>query len=111
MADVPEVLVTGARQSRANLAAYLKTTVENLARVNPRLPDPVPPGTLVVIPLDLVVSGGTLYSVAVETGLTVEAISAVNPDIPLNEPLAAGHVLVMPTLIIAQETVQLSPMN
>ena len=48
--DIPNVFVVGARQSKAALAAFLKTTPDQLDWVNPGLPDPVAPGTLVVIP-------------------------------------------------------------
>ncbi len=104
VAAIPEVLIVGAGQSRARLAATLKTTDENLVRVNPRLPDPVPPGTLVVIPVDLHVDGGTLASVAAATGLTVESLAEYNPDLTVDQLLAADTVLVMPTLVLVQQT-------
>lgn len=105
VAAIPEVLIVGAGQSRARLAATLKTTDENLVRVNPRLPDPVPPGTLVVIPVDLHIDGGTLASVAIETGLSVESLAAVNPDLSVDQPLTADTILVMPTLVLIQQTI------
>lgn len=53
LADVPEVWLVPSRQSKTELAAHLMTDVARLDWVNPGLPEQVPPGTLIVIPPDV----------------------------------------------------------
>jgi len=42
--------------------------------------------------------------VAAATGLTVESLAEYNPDLTVDQLLAADTVLVMPTLVLVQQT-------
>jgi hypothetical protein len=104
---VPNVLVVAARQSQAELAAFLKTTPQTLRYVNPRLPEPVPPGTLVVIPPVYRSEGETLADVAEKTGFTLEVLQAVNLAVEADAVLPAETLLLVPPLYIVPESTPL----
>ena len=106
--DIPNVFVVGARQSKAALAAFLKTTPDQLDWVNPGLPDPVAPGTLVVIPPIYRASGETLSDVSQKTGLPEDLLRAANPQLGGETVLPEGTMLAVPALYIVPEDTLLS---
>ena len=106
--DVPNVFVVGARQSKAALASFLKTTSDQLDGVNPGLPDPVAPGTLVVIPPVYRASGETLSDISKKTGLAEDLLRAVNPQLGGKTILPEGTVLAVPVLYVVMEDTLLS---
>lgn len=106
--DIPNVFVVAARQSKSALAAFLKTTPDQLDWVNPGLPDPVAPGTLVVIPPVYRTSGETLSDISKKTGLPEDLLRAANPQLGGKTVLPAGTVLAVPALYIVPEDTLLS---
>jgi LysM repeat protein len=107
--DIPDVFVVPHRQPKRALAAYLKTTPEQLDWVNPGLPDPVLPGTLIVIPpIYRTVQGETLADVAQKTGLPEEVLLTANPGRGTQEALADGTILAVPRLAIVPADTLLS---
>jgi len=106
--DIPTILIVSSRQSKAALAAFIKTTPEQLDWVNPGLPDPIVPGTLIVIPPIYRSPGETLAAVAQKTGLPEEVLRAANPRLGNEEIVAAGKVLAMPALYIVPADTLLS---
>ena len=104
--ETPNICIVPARQSKADLAANLNTTVEQIEWVNPGLPDEVPPGALVIIPPGYRVFQETsLSAVARATGLSEEMLSAANPNVAANAALPAGAVLSVPALYsVGEET-------
>ena len=106
--DVPNVFIVGARQSKAALASFLKTTPDQLDGVNPGLPDPVTPGTLVVIPPVYRASGETLSDISKKTGLAEDMLRAANPQLGGKTVLPEGTVLAVPALYIVTEDTLLS---
>ena len=80
-----------------------------LDRVNPGLPDPVPPGTLVAIPFDyLMTEAKPLAGIAAETGLSKEMLFAYNPTLHNAENLLQGTRLLMPRLLIVSDETEFS---
>jgi LysM repeat protein len=108
VAGVPNVLVVPLFQSPAEIARFLHTTEGSLRYVNPRLPDPVPPGTLVVIPSVYRSEGETLSDVAAKTRLSLDVLQAANPLKEPYEELAEGELLAVPPLYILPENTLLS---
>ena len=108
IAEIPNVLIVSSRQSKVALAAFIKTTPEQLDWVNPGLPDPIVPGTLIVIPPIYRSSGETLSAVAQKTGLPEEVLRAANPKLGNEETVAAGKLLAMPALYIVPADTLLS---
>lgn len=106
--DIPSVLIVSSRQSKVALAAFLKTTPEQLDWVNPGLPDPIIPGTLIVIPPIYRSEGEPLASVAEKTGLSEEVLRAANPRLGDADTVADGAVLAMPALYIVPADTLLS---
>jgi len=106
--DVPNIFIVGARQSKVALAAFLKTTPDQLDWVNPGLPDPVAPGTLVVIPPVYRASGETLSDISKKTGLAEDLLRAANPQLGGKTVLPEGTVLAVPALYIVTEDTLLS---
>ena len=106
--DIPSVLIVSSRQSKTALAAFLKTTPEQLDWVNPRLPDPVSPGTLIVIPSIYRSEGEPLAAIAQKTGLAEEMLRAANPKLGATDTVSAGTVLAMPVLYIVPADTLLS---
>jgi len=106
---IPDVLLVFKAQPLRDLAAYLKTTPEQLLARNPGLPDTVPIGAIVVIPdIYQVTASQTLSAVANETGLPVEQLIATNPDLTETSVLTKGIVLRMPRLHIVYQEKALS---
>lgn len=104
----PETWIVPALQPKQMLAAYLKTTVEQLDWVNPGLVDPVAPGTLIAIPPSYRVSSGeSLSSIATNTGLPADMLQAANPKLSATGELSPGTVLAVPPIIVMQEAVSL----
>ena len=108
IADIPNVFIVGARQSKSALATFLKTTPDQLDWVNPGLPDPVTPGTLVVIPPVYRASGETLSDVSKKIGLAEDLLRAANPQLGGKTVLPEGTVLAVPALYIVTEDTLLS---
>ena len=106
--DIPTIFVVTARQSKALLATFLKTTPEQLDWVNPGLPDPLLPGTLVVIPPIYRTNGETFSEVSQKTGLPEKQLRAANPKIGATETLTKGIVLAVPPIYIVLEDTLLS---
>ena len=107
--DIPSVLIVGARQSKDDLAGYLKTTVPNLEWVNPGLDDPALPGTLVVIPsVYRATQGETLSGIAAQTGLPEHELLAANPGLDAQAALGEGALLALPSLVIMPDDTLLS---
>jgi LysM repeat protein len=105
----PDVYLLTAAQRKSDLASFLYTTVRDLDRVNPGVPDPIPSGTLVAIPYDyLVTQPKPFASIAAETGLSKEVLFTYNPVLRNTENLAQGTRLVMPRLLIVSDVTQLS---
>ena len=101
--DIPTVFIVTARQSKALLATFLKTTPDQLDWVNPDLPDPVTPGTLIVIPPIYRTSGETLSAIAQKTGMPEKELRAANPKIGATETLTKGIVLAVPPIYVVPE--------
>ena len=98
---IPGVYLVPSRQTKAGLAAFLRTTPEQLTWVNPRLPDPINPGTLVVIPpIYRVGPGENLSDVIKKTTLPEEVLLSANPHLSSQEALTDGTFLVVPPLYI-----------
>ncbi len=108
IAEIPNILIVPSRQSKAALATFFKTTPKQLDYVNPGLPDPVAPGTLVVIPPTYRVAGETLAEVAQQTGLSEALLRAANPRLAAGEELTTGMVLAVPALYIVPADTLLS---
>jgi hypothetical protein len=106
--DIPNVLVVAARQSKAALATFLRTTPQQLDWVNPGLPDPVAPGTLVVIPPIYRASGETLSDISQKTGLPEDLLRAANPHLGGETVLPERTMLAVPALYIVPEDSLLS---
>ena len=106
--DIPNVFVVATRQSKATLAAFLRTTPQQLDWVNPGLPDPVAPGTLVVIPPIYRGSGETLSDISQKTGLPEDLLRAANPQLGGEPVMAEGTMLAVPVLYIVPEDTLLS---
>lgn len=106
--EIPSIFIVPARQSKAALATYLKTTPEQLDWANPGLPDPIAPGALVVIPPYYRTTGETLSAVSQKTGLSEELLRAANPLIGEDGELAAGALLLAPTIYIVPDDMSLS---
>ena len=106
--DIPNVFIVAARQSKASLATFLKTTPAQLDWVNPGLPDSVTPGTLVVVPPIYRTSGETLSEVSQKTGLPERQLRAANPQLGGIQALPSGTVLAVPALFIVPENMPLS---
>ena len=88
--------------------AFLKTTPDQLDGVNPGLPDPVAPGTLVVIPPVYRASGETLSDISKKTGLAEDLLRAANPQLGGKTILPEGTVLAVPALYVVTEDTLLS---
>jgi len=97
--EIPNIFIVPSRQSKPALAAFLKTTPEQLDWVNPGLADPIAPGTLVLIPAVYRTSGETLSEVSQKTGLSEDLLRAANPNLKAGETLE-GKVLAVPALYI-----------
>lgn len=106
--DFPNILIVAARQSKADLATFLHTTPEQLSRVNPRLPDPVDAGTLVVIPPIYRANGETLSDISTKTGISEDILLSANPNLDPNQLLGEGTILLVPSLYIVPEDTPLS---
>jgi LysM repeat protein len=106
-AEIPNAFVVPARQSKSALATFLRTTPEQLDWVNPGLPDPVAPGTLVVIPSYYRTTGETMSEISQKTGMSEELLRAANAQIEDGEPLTTGTVLAVPVLYIVPEDMPL----
>ncbi|MCI0564064.1 MAG: LysM peptidoglycan-binding domain-containing protein [Nitrososphaera sp.] len=107
--DIPNVYIVPSRQSKADLATHLRTTPDQLDWVNPRLPDPISPGTLIVIPpIYRAGLGEKLSDIAHKTGLPEELLRATNPELDAQGTLAEGTVLVVPLLYVAPTDTSLS---
>jgi hypothetical protein len=106
--EIPTIFIVPSRQSKLALAEFLKTTPEQLGWVNPGLPDPIVPGTLVVIPPVYRTGGETLSEIAQKTGLSEELLWATNPQLEDNEPLVDGMILAVPALYIFSNDTPLS---
>lgn len=105
MVEIPEIWVVPSRQSKQALAAYLKTTVEQLDWVNPGLEDIVTPGALIAIPASYRASAGeSLSAIAFLTGLPEDLLRTANPKLSATASLPEGTVLAMPSLVIVAET-------
>ena len=105
----PDVFLLTSAQPKSNLATFLHTTVLQLERVNPGLPDPLPSGTLVAIPFDYFVTETKPFAgIAVETGLSKEVLFAYNPALRSQENLVQGTRLLMPRLLIVSGETRLS---
>ena len=105
----PDVFLLPSPQKKSDVASFLKTSVLQLDRANPGLPDPIPSGTLVAIPYDYLVTEPKLFaSVAAETGLPQEMLFAYNPDLRNTENLPQGTRLLMPRLLIVSDETQFS---
>jgi len=105
----PDVFLLTSAQKKSDLSAFLYTTVRDLDRVNPGLPDPIPSGTLVAIPYDYLVTNPKPFaSIAAETGLSKEVLFAYNPALRNVDNLAQGTRLLMPRLLIVSDETQLS---
>jgi hypothetical protein len=100
IAEILSISIASARQPKVALAAYLKTTAEQLNLVNPTLPDPIAPGTLVVIPPAYRTAGETLAEVTQKTSLPEDLLAAANPNVAVDQLLAGGSLLAMPGLYI-----------
>ncbi|MBX3050360.1 MAG: hypothetical protein KF753_02730 [Caldilineaceae bacterium] len=97
----PDVYVPLAPISKAELAAFLKTTPSQLDRLNPGLPDPVPADTLLTVPLDYITDGSeTLASVAAATGLDEAILHQANRSLDPQTPLPPDTRLRMPRLFV-----------
>lgn len=105
--EIPSIFIVSSRQSKLALAAFLKTTSEQLDYVNPGLPDPLAPGTLVVIPPAYRPNGETLADVSKKTGIPEEILRAANPKLGDSESLE-GKILAMPALYVVPADTLLS---
>jgi LysM repeat protein len=105
--EIPSIFIVPSRQPKVALATFLKTTVEQLDYVNPGLPDPVVPGTLVAIPLTYRPAGETLAEVAQKTGVPEATLRAANPKLAEGEALE-GKILAMPAIYIVPADTLLS---
>jgi phage tail protein X len=102
--EIPEIWIVPSLQSKQALAAFLKTTVEQLDWVNPGLEDRVPPGTLIAIPASYRVSAGeTLSAISAATGLAEDLLRAANPKLAADGLLPAGTILSMPAVVVMPE--------
>lgn len=108
--EIPNIFIVPARQSKPALAAFLKTTPEQLDWVNPGLADPIAPGTLVVIPPIYRMAGETLSEVSQKTGLSEELLRAANPKFVEGETSSTGTDLAVPALYIVPQDTLLSSM-
>ncbi len=118
LVEIPEVWIAASRQSKAALVTYLyrpqsaealSTLIDLLDCVNPDLPDPVLPGTLVVIPPVYRVSQSEpLSAIAATVGVPEDLMRAANPALPGQKPLAAGTAVVLPRLYVVTHDTLLS---
>ena len=107
--EIPEIWIVPSQASKEDLAAYLKTTVEQLDWVNPGLAQRVAPGTLIAIPASYRISAGeSLSAVAAITGLPEDLLHTANPNLSAVGPLPIGTVLSVPPIIIMPEATSLS---
>jgi len=106
--EIPNIFIVPARQSKPALAAFLKTTPDQLDWVNPGLADSIDPGTLVVIPPIYRMAGETLSEVAQKTGLSEDLLRAANPKFIEGATPITGTVLAVPALYIVPADTLLS---
>lgn len=106
--SVPNVLIIASRQTHDELATFLHTTPKSLQYVNPRLPDPVPSGALVVIPPVYRSEGETLTEVSQKTALSIEVLKATNLSVDAETIIEEGMLLAVPPLYIVPENTLLS---
>lgn len=104
----PDVYVAPVETTMRVLAAFLRTSVAQLERLNPDLPDPVAGNTLVTVPLDYITAEGeTLADVAEATGLDEQIVRRANPKLGEQDILDAETRLLMPRLYIVYEATSL----
>jgi spore germination protein YaaH len=83
--------------TKTQLAIELYTTPELLDTFTQGLPDPVPQGYIVVVPRRYVAADGeTLTTIAQDLGVPLDFLDAVNPELPLDVPLAADTTVQLP---------------
>lgn len=100
----PDVYVPLSPISKAELAAFLKTTPAQLDRLNPGLPDPIPADTLLTVPLDYRTGEGeSLASVAEQTGVDETILRWANPSVDPQTVLPAETRLLMPRLFVVYQ--------
>lgn len=89
---------------KTQLAMELYTTPEMLDVFTQGLPDPVPQGYIVVVPRRYVaVAGETLTTIAQELGVPLDFLDAVNPELPLDVPLAADTSVRLPRVYTVRD--------